>query len=185
MSPGWSQVPKALGCAHRSLREFPQARGYLYNEVTGLCTPVLYLGNPNEPGARQVEAWEGTLYLATEVCGNGFEAILFHVSETWGTNKATLQKLQSFSKRLFGTKPQNARARNHQQYRIVAKGTATTNGGGDEKKKVEMNWAHWKPRQCITRQSLVWNPQGRRARGRPRMTRRLETEAEVANAKMT
>ncbi|GFR64265.1 hypothetical protein ElyMa_001917500 [Elysia marginata] len=42
-----------------------------------------------------------------------------------------------------------------------------------------------KPRQCITRHSLVWNPQGRRARGRPIMTLRRETEAEMASAEKT
>ncbi|GFS07728.1 zinc finger BED domain-containing protein 1 [Elysia marginata] len=42
-----------------------------------------------------------------------------------------------------------------------------------------------KQRQCITRHSLVWNPQGRRARGRPRMTWGRETEAEMASAEKT
>ncbi|GFR92092.1 hypothetical protein ElyMa_006192200 [Elysia marginata] len=70
------------------------------------------------------------------------------------------------------------------------KKTATTNGGGDEEKKKEMDWAHLslrKPRQCITntRHSLIWKLQGRRARGRPRVTRRRETEAEMASAEKT
>ncbi|GFS16095.1 LINE-1 reverse transcriptase-like protein [Elysia marginata] len=42
-----------------------------------------------------------------------------------------------------------------------------------------------KPRQYITRHSLVWNPQGRRTRGRPKMTWRRETEAEMASAEKT
>ncbi|GFS27786.1 hypothetical protein ElyMa_005304100 [Elysia marginata] len=69
---------------------------------------------------------------------------------------------------------------------LVGKNTATTNGGGDEEKKVEMDWAHFKEtRQCITRHILVWNPQGCRARGRPRMTWRRETEAEMSSAEKT
>ncbi|GFR64328.1 hypothetical protein ElyMa_001919900 [Elysia marginata] len=59
--------------------------------------------------------------------------------------------------------------------------------------EVEMRRRKWrwirhmlmKPSQCITRRSLVWNPQGRRARGRPRMTWRRETEAEMASAQKT
>ncbi|GFR79018.1 hypothetical protein ElyMa_000545200 [Elysia marginata] len=42
-----------------------------------------------------------------------------------------------------------------------------------------------KPGQCITRHSLVWNPQGRRGRGMPRMTRGRETEADMASAEKT
>ncbi|GFR86380.1 hypothetical protein ElyMa_000718900 [Elysia marginata] len=42
-----------------------------------------------------------------------------------------------------------------------------------------------KPGHWITKNSLVWNPQGRRARGRSRMTWERETEAEVATAEET
>ncbi|GFR73489.1 hypothetical protein ElyMa_000406500 [Elysia marginata] len=42
-----------------------------------------------------------------------------------------------------------------------------------------------KPRQCITRHSLVQNPRDRRARGRPRMKWRREKESEMASAEKT
>ncbi|GFS07019.1 hypothetical protein ElyMa_002979000 [Elysia marginata] len=56
-----------------------------------------------------------------------------------------------------------------------------------EMKRRKWRWiGHtWKPRQCITRHGLVRNPQGRRARERPRMTRKRETEAEIASALKT
>ncbi|GFR90844.1 hypothetical protein ElyMa_006160000 [Elysia marginata] len=42
-----------------------------------------------------------------------------------------------------------------------------------------------KPRQCITRHRLVRNPQGCRARRRPTITWRRETDADMASAEKT
>lgn len=73
MSPGWDQILTVLQCAHKTTREFPDARGFLYNEVTKRCTPVLYIVSPNHNDAEPVDAEDGTLYLASEVCTNGFQ----------------------------------------------------------------------------------------------------------------
>ena len=42
-----------------------------------------------------------------------------------------------------------------------------------------------KPPSSITRQALLWNPQGKRKRGRPRNSWRRDTEAELKNNNMS
>jgi len=63
----------------------------------------------------------------------------------------------------------------------MEKNQTTTNRLRGQEKKMEMDWAHSfrTPAQNVTRQSLRWNPQGRRKRGRPRSTWEQDLKADL------
>ena len=74
MTPsGLNGIANPLKCARHSLLAFPESKGFLYNPVSGLCSPLLWLEGPSSPGAQSVQSHEGDLYLSCEVCGDQFE----------------------------------------------------------------------------------------------------------------
>ena len=62
-SSGWSGLSSVWTCALNSLMEFPNPEGFLYNSVTGLCSPLISMVSPSSPGALAVQPTEGDLYL--------------------------------------------------------------------------------------------------------------------------
>ncbi|GFR62044.1 hypothetical protein ElyMa_000120400 [Elysia marginata] len=123
-----------------------------------------------------------------KIFNSNVKAVLFYGAETWRTNKTTLQKLdlQSFSnrcvRRIIST-----------HWSEIISNTDLWERAQQQPVEEEIGRRKWrwightlrKPKQCVTRHSLVWNPQGRRVRRRPRMTWRRETEVEMASAEKT
>ncbi|GFS00158.1 hypothetical protein ElyMa_004547300 [Elysia marginata] len=114
------------------------------------------------------------------------KAALLYGAETWRTNKTTLQKLKFFSNKC-------TRRIISVYWPEIIINTDLWERTQQQPIDVETRRRKWrwiehtlrKPRQCIRGRSLVWSPQGRRARGRPRTTRRRETEAEMASEEKT
>ena len=77
---GLTGIVNPLKCARRSLLAFPESRGFLYNSVTGLCTPLLWLEDPSAPGALFLQPYEGDQYLSSGVCGGQF--LIMEVGDT-------------------------------------------------------------------------------------------------------
>ncbi|GFR72743.1 C-type lectin-related protein 4 [Elysia marginata] len=72
MSPGWSNVYSAGQCVLKTLFFFPMSRGFLYNNISGLCTPLLWLKGSRAENAKAMTPEEGTLYLVKEICRDDF-----------------------------------------------------------------------------------------------------------------
>ena len=67
---GLNGIANPLKCARHSLLAFPESRGFLYNPVTGLCSPLVRLEGPSAPGAQSAQPDEGDLYLSCGLCGD-------------------------------------------------------------------------------------------------------------------
>ena len=108
------------------------------------------------------------------------KSVLLYGSETWRLTKGTSNKLQTFvnsclRKILRIHYPDTIR--NEDLWRQTGQTKIDT-----EIKRRRWRWiGHTlrKPPTNITNQSLQWNPQGSRSRGRPRNTWRREVEAEL------
>ena len=76
-SSGWRGVSDAFQCARHSLMAFPVSEGFIYNSVSGLCSPLLWLEGPSTSGAQSAQPDEGDLYLSCgfKVCGDQFDTI--------------------------------------------------------------------------------------------------------------
>ncbi|GFS21748.1 E-selectin [Elysia marginata] len=62
--------------------KFRGSQGFLYNPVSGLCTPLLWLEGAQSPNALPVHAEEGDLYLVTRWCsGDGFQLVEISTGE--------------------------------------------------------------------------------------------------------
>ena len=74
---GWRGVSDAFQCARHSLMAFPVSKGFMYNSVSGLCSPLLSLEGPSTSGAQSAQPDEGDLYLSCGfgVCGDQFDII--------------------------------------------------------------------------------------------------------------
>ena len=108
------------------------------------------------------------------------KSALLYGCETWSLNQSSLKKVQTFVNgclrrilRIFWPE----RIRNEELW----------NRAGQRPIREEITQRRWrwlghtlrKPRNSITRQSLQWNPQGKRSRGRPRTTWRRNLEEEM------
>ncbi|XP_043922942.1 uncharacterized protein LOC122798228, partial [Protopterus annectens] len=108
------------------------------------------------------------------------KSVLLYGTETWGLNKTTTKKLQTFT---------NSCLRNILRIRwpdTISNATLLERTNqlsiGEEVKRRRWRWiGHTlrKPANNITRQALRWNPQGKRGRGRPRNTWRRDFEADA------
>ena len=114
------------------------------------------------------------------------KSVLLYGSETWRTTKTNTQKLQTFINRCL---KHILKIRWPQKITNEELWSRTKqNPIAIQIKKRKWGWiGHTlrKPQTNITRQSLEWNPQGRRKVGRPRQTWRRSTEAEIKNAGMS
>jgi ribosomal protein L31E len=120
------------------------------------------------------------------IFNSNVKSVLLYGAETWKTTKTMLKKIQAFVnrclRRILHIWWPN-KITNEELWRKT-----------NEKPILEQirsrKWG-WightlrKPRHSTTRQALLWNPQGKRKRGRPRNTWRRETEAEMENAGYT
>ena len=108
------------------------------------------------------------------------KSALLYGCETWSLNQSSLKKVQTFVNgclrrilRIFWPE----RIRNEELW----------NRAGQRPIREEITQRRWrwlghtlrKPRNSITRQSLQWNPQGKRSRGRSRTTWRRNLEEEM------
>ena len=109
------------------------------------------------------------------------KSVLLYGAETWRMAKSTTSRLQTFInqclRRILSVHwPETIRNRELWQ---------KTNQDPVEENIVRKRWG-WightlrKPPGNITRQSLKWNPQGKRKRGRPRNTWRRDLESDMA-----
>ncbi|VDP30661.1 unnamed protein product [Schistosoma margrebowiei] len=108
------------------------------------------------------------------------KTVLLYGAETWRTTKAIIQKIQVFI---------NSSLRKILQ--ICWPDTISINvlwertnqiPVEEEIKKKRSKWIGHTLRKapnCVTRQALIWNPQGRRRRGRPKNTLRREMEMDM------
>ena len=106
------------------------------------------------------------------------KSVLVYGSETWRMTKATMEKIQTFInmclRRIFNIRwPE--KISNEELWQRA----------GQEPVDQQIRRRKWgwightlrKPASSTTRQALLWNPQGRRKRGRPRNSWRRDTEA--------
>ena len=108
------------------------------------------------------------------------KTVLLYGSETWRTTKSITQKLQAFInkclRRILGIK-----------WMDMVSNDELRNRSGQQPLAEDLTRREWrwightlrKPTASITRQALIWNPQGKRKRGRPRNTWRRDLEAEA------
>ncbi|GFS04438.1 hypothetical protein ElyMa_004656500 [Elysia marginata] len=120
-----------------------------------------------------------------KIFNSNVRAVLFFGAKTWRTNKTTIQKLQSFGNRCMRSISIH--------WQEIISNIDLWERTQQQPMEVKISRRKWrwightlrKSRQCITRHNLAWNPQGCRVRGRPRMTWRRDTEAEMASAEKT
>ena len=120
------------------------------------------------------------------IFNSNVKAVLLYGSETWRLNKTTLQKLQAFRNRCL-------RRIVNIHWPDTIRNSTLLERTRQQPMEMEITRRKWrwightmrKPRQNITRESLLWNPQGQRARGRPRTTWRRETESEMRRSGKT
>ncbi|RUS72754.1 hypothetical protein EGW08_019489 [Elysia chlorotica] len=114
------------------------------------------------------------------------KSVLLYGSETWRTTKTNTQKLQTFINRCLRN------ILNIRWPEVISNQDLweRTRQAPIEQEIKKRKWG-WightlrKPSSNTTRQSLEWNPQGKRKVGRPRQTWRRSTDAEARAAGMT
>ena len=108
------------------------------------------------------------------------KAVLLYGSETWGTTKTTIKKVQTFINSCL-----RKILRIHWPETISNKELWQKTGQLAAEEEIKRRKWRWightlrKPSTTITRQALTWNPQGRRKRGRPRNSWRRNLEADA------
>ena len=125
---------------------------------------------------------EGSISLHTKlrIFNSNVKSVLLYGAETWKMTKGTVHKLQTFINKCL-RRLCNIRWPDKITNEELWKKTKET-PVIQEIRKRKWRWiGHTlrKPRNTITRQSLQWNPQGKRKRGRPRNTWRRDSLAEM------
>jgi hypothetical protein len=114
------------------------------------------------------------------------KSVLLYGSETWRMTKRTLQKIQTFIngclRQIFRIWWPD-RIRNEDLWQRAKQEPITQQIG--RRKWGWIGHTLRKPSSNVTRQSLTWNPQGKRKRGRPRNSWRRDTEAELKKSGTT
>ena len=114
------------------------------------------------------------------IFNSNIKPVLLHGSETWRSTKASTNKLQVFINKCLRRILQLAWSDRVSNIELWQRSGQTSVEKAIRRRK--WNWlGHTlrKPSCTITRQSLTWNPQGRRKRGHPRNTWRRSLEAEI------
>lgn len=114
------------------------------------------------------------------IFNSNVKSVLLYGAETWRMTKATQQKIQTFFnsclRRIFNIRwPEK-----------ISNIKLWERAGQEpvDRQILQRKWG-WightlrKPASSTTRQALLWNPQGKRKRGRPRNSWRRDTEAEM------
>ncbi|RUS91574.1 hypothetical protein EGW08_000689 [Elysia chlorotica] len=120
------------------------------------------------------------------IFNSNVKSVLLYGSETWRTTKTNTQKLQTFINRCLRN------ILNIRWPEVISNQDLweRTRQAPIEQEIKKRKWG-WightlrKPSFNTTRQSLEWNPQGKRKVGRPRQTWRRSTDAEARAAGMT
>ncbi|VDP30666.1 unnamed protein product [Schistosoma margrebowiei] len=108
------------------------------------------------------------------------KTVLLYGAETWRTTKAIIQKIQVFINSSL-RKILQIRWPNTINNNLLWERTNQI-PVEEEIKKKRSKWIEHTLRKapnCVTRQALIWNPQGRRRRGRPKNTLRREVEIDM------
>ena len=116
------------------------------------------------------------------ILNSNVKSVLLYGSETWRTTKASMKKIQIFFntclRRILNIRwPE--RISNEDLWRRTKQ----------QAMDVQIRQRKWrwightlrKPPSSTTRQALLWNPQGKRKRGRPRNSWRRDTDSELHN----
>jgi len=125
---------------------------------------------------------EGKISLRTKLrlFNSNVKTILLYGAETWRTTKGLLNKLQIFVNQCL-RRIINIRWPN----KITNEDLWKKTNQPPIEREIKMRKWKWightlrKPSSSITRQALQWNPQGKRPRGRPKITWRRNTMAEA------
>ena len=120
------------------------------------------------------------------ILNSNVKSVLLYGSETWRTTKASMKKIQTFFnaclRRILNIRwPE--RISNEDLWRRTKQ----------QPMDVQIRQRKWrwightlrKPPSSTTRQALLWNPQGKRKRGRPRNSWRRDTDFELQGNNMT
>ena len=120
------------------------------------------------------------LHTKLRLFNSNVKSILLYGAETWKLTKGTTRKIQvvinNCLRRICNIRWPN-KISNEELWRKTNESPIEV-----EIKKRKWKWiGHTlrKPTNSINRQSLQWNPQGKRKRGRPRSTWRRDTMAEM------
>lgn len=121
-----------------------------------------------------------------KIFNSNVKSVLLYGSETWRMTKRTLHKIQTFIngclRRIFKIWWPD-RIRNEELWERAKQDPITSQIG--RRKWGWIGHTLRKPPSSVTRQSLTWNPQGKRKRGRPRNSWRRDTEAELKKSGTT
>ena len=120
------------------------------------------------------------------IFNSNVKSVLLYGAETWKLNKSIITKLQTFVNRCL------RRILNIWWPQKISNEDLWKNTN-ETPILYQIRHRKWgwightlrKPKNNITRQALLWNPQGKRKRGRPRNTWRRDTIAEVETAGYT
>ncbi len=123
---------------------------------------------------------ELTLTTKIRLFNSNVKSVLLYGAETWRTTKVTNRKIQTFINSCL-------RRILHIRWPDTISNTNLWERTGQLPVEAEIWKRRWgwighmlcKPPTNITRQALRWNPQGKRKRGRPRITWRRDLEADV------
>ena len=120
------------------------------------------------------------------IFNSNVKSVLLYGSETWRSSSAVKRKLQTFVNRCL-------RRILHLHWTDKVSNRDLWERTGQEAVDTTIQGRKWrwlghtlrKPATSITRQSLTWNPQGKRKRGRPRNTWRRSLEADLKRSGIT
>ncbi len=121
---------------------------------------------------------ELTLTTKIRLFNSNVKSVLLYGAETWRTTKVTNRKIQTFINSCL-------RRILHIRWPDTISNTNLWERTSQLPVEAEIWKRRWgwigllKPPTNITRQALRWNPQGKRKRGRPRITWRRDLEADV------
>ncbi|VDP52739.1 unnamed protein product [Schistosoma mattheei] len=118
--------------------------------------------------------------IKVRIVNTNVKTVLLYGAETWRTTTTIIKKVQVFI---------NSRLRkilNIHWPDTTSDGLLweRTNQLPDEEEISIRRWKRiehtlWKSSNCITRQALTWNPEGKRKKGRPKNTLRREIESDM------
>ena len=150
----------------------------------------LHAGEANPRGTRdrRMEAHLFAYHFSTtlRIYNSNVKSVLLYGCETWRVLMSSMTKIQVFVNRclrqIFGVRWYDW-LRNKELWRITSQEPID-----QQIKRREWRWlGHTlrKPANNVTRRGLRWTPQGKRKRGRPKITWRRSTETELMVAGLT
>ncbi|GFO35667.1 C-type lectin [Plakobranchus ocellatus] len=148
---GWSGMPNSVTCALRTITRCVRVRGFLYEPVSGQCTPVLWLHQGSGGtivSAGSVDAHLASLFLRDNIdgfCQDGFKAWKYG-SEGHFTCLLELTSLSSYQKAtaecnsLGGYLASVRTVEELEMVKVLAKGTSMWIGLDDLEEEGVFKW---------------------------------------------